>query len=82
MKGNPDMSLRTARLAVKQRRLLRDWFSDDRGQDLIEYMLLASFIAIAGWLGAQAIGISMNTSYEAWDQQTQDAWEMLDPIQP
>ena len=32
---------------------LRRWLSDEGGQDLIEYMLLASFVAITGYLGMQ-----------------------------
>jgi Flp pilus assembly pilin Flp len=59
---------------------LRRLISDQRGQDLIEYMLLASFIAIVGVLGAQAIGIEINTSYRSWDSATQNIWEVPDPL--
>ena len=58
----------------------RRWFSDDTGSDLIEYMLLATFIAIVGWLGIQAIGINMNSSYRSWDQSTQNIWEVPPPV--
>jgi Flp pilus assembly pilin Flp len=69
-----------ASLATKGRVVLREWLSDERGQDLIEYMLLATFVAIVSYLGVQAIGINMNTSYRAWDTQTQDIWEVPAPI--
>ena len=42
-------------------RLLRD----DRGQDLIEYVLLGSFVAIAALLGVTALGTNINTWYSA-----------------
>jgi Flp pilus assembly pilin Flp len=76
------MNLRTrpTNIAIGARALLRDWFSDEQGQDLIEYMLLAAFVAITGWLGAQAIGINMNTTYRSWDETTQNIWEMPDPV--
>jgi len=50
--------------------------------DLIEYMLLATFLAIAGMLGMQVLGTAMNNSYESWDNATQGAWETPDPIGP
>jgi Flp pilus assembly pilin Flp len=61
---------------------LRRWLSDEGGQDLIEYMLLASFVAIAGFLGMQVIGSAMNTAYRSWDSTTQEVWEVPDPVDP
>lgn len=60
----------------KIRRLL----ADESGVDLIEYMLLATFLAIAGALGIQILGTAMNTSYQSWDSATQGAWEVADPV--
>jgi Flp pilus assembly pilin Flp len=54
--------------------------ADESGQDLIEYMLLTSFIAIAGYLGIQVLGSEMNTTYRSWDSATQEAWEVPDPV--
>jgi Flp pilus assembly pilin Flp len=65
---------------LRRTTLLRRWCSDENGQDLIEYMLLGSVIAIAGWLGMQAIGTNMNTTYRSWDTATQDIWEVPDPV--
>ena len=58
---------------------LRQWFADENGVDLIEYMLLGTFIAIAGVLGIQALQSAMNTSYESWDEGTKELWEVPDP---
>jgi pilus assembly protein Flp/PilA len=40
-------------------RLIRD----DQGQDLIEYVLLGSFIAIAAIIGVTALGTNINSWY-------------------
>lgn len=61
---------------------LREWVADERGHDLIEYMLLASFLAIAGWLGMQALGTNMNNSYRIWDSNAQWLWEPPPPTTP
>jgi Flp pilus assembly pilin Flp len=59
---------------------LRHWLSDESGVDLIEYMLLATFVAIAGYLGIQVLGGAMNSSYQSWDSTTQEVWEVQDPV--
>jgi len=59
---------------------LRRWLSDESGVDLIEYMLLATFVAIVGWLGMQVIGFEMNNSYRSWDTNTQFIWEVPPPV--
>lgn len=38
---------------------------DDQGQDLIEYALLASFVAIVALVGATALGTQLNVWYGA-----------------
>jgi pilus assembly protein Flp/PilA len=38
---------------------------EDAGQDLIEYVLLASFIAAAVIAGATALGTNLNAWYQA-----------------
>ena len=48
------------------------WFADDRGQDLVEYMLLTTLIGIAALLGVDALGDAMNTVYSSWDGAIQD----------
>lgn len=59
---------------------IRRLLADESGVDLIEYMLLATFLAIAGMLGIQVLGTAMNNSYQSWDSATQGAWEVADPI--
>ena len=38
---------------------------DEAGQDLIEYALLATFVALVAILGATALGASLNNWYSA-----------------
>ena len=61
---------------------IRRLLADESGVDLIEYMLLATFLAIAGALGIQVLGTAMNNSYQSWDSATQGAWETPEPIGP
>jgi Flp pilus assembly pilin Flp len=59
---------------------LQIWLSDESGQDLIEYMLLASFLAIASWVGVQMMETAIRTTYETWDTASQEIWEVPDPV--
>ena len=43
--------------------LMKQFVREDAGQDLIEYVLLASFIAAAVIGGATALGANLNTWY-------------------
>jgi Flp pilus assembly pilin Flp len=52
---------------------------EDDGQDLIEYALLASFIALAGVAGYNAIANSIGGSYTDWNTTVQDIWEVPEP---
>ncbi len=38
---------------------------DEQGQDLIEYALLATFVALVAIVGAQALGTSLNSWYDS-----------------
>jgi Flp pilus assembly pilin Flp len=40
-------------------------WNDDQGQDLIEYALLATFVALVAIVGATALGTSLNNWYNA-----------------
>jgi Flp pilus assembly pilin Flp len=59
---------------------LQRWLSDESGQDLIEYLLLGSFLAIASWVGVQALEVAIGTTYESWDDASQAIWEPSDPV--
>jgi pilus assembly protein Flp/PilA len=38
---------------------------EDDGQDLIEYVLIASFVSVGALAGATALGTELNTWYQA-----------------
>jgi len=38
--------------------------TDDKGQDLIEYVLIGSFVSIGALLGATALGTNLNGWYQ------------------
>ncbi len=52
---------------------LRNWLKCQRGQDLIEYALLAGFIALAAVLAVMATGQGVNTLFEAVRTQVEEA---------
>jgi Flp pilus assembly pilin Flp len=37
--------------------------TDDKGQDLIEYVLIGSFVSIGSLIGATLLGTNLNTWY-------------------
>ena len=43
--------------------MLARFIRDDQGQDLIEYLLLGSFIAIVALVGATNLGTQLNNWY-------------------
>jgi Flp pilus assembly pilin Flp len=44
--------------------MLARFIRDDQGQDLIEYLLLGSFVSIGALLGATLLGTELNGWYE------------------
>ena len=58
--------------------VLQRWLADD-GQDLVEYALLGSVIALASVLGVNAIRTAVLNAYGSWDAGTQAIWEPNDP---
>jgi Flp pilus assembly pilin Flp len=54
--------------------LLRRLWIDDRGQDLVEYVLLGSVIALAGLAAMQAFPGMANAVYASWDNAQQALW--------
>lgn len=61
---------------------MRRFLRDSGGQDLLEYILLASFLAISGWAGVQVLSTAMHNSYERHNSATQGIWETPEPIRP
>ena len=60
-------------------RVLQPFVADDRGQDLIEYALLASIIGIAGVLTIPSITAKMGTNFSNWGVNVQAIWIPNDP---
>jgi hypothetical protein len=53
---------------------------EDRGQDLVEYALLAGIIAIAGSVILPAIGAKMaNAVFNVWGTRIYQAWQPGNP---
>lgn len=44
--------------------MLARFIRDDQGQDLIEYLLLGSFISIVALVGATSLGTELNLWYD------------------
>ena len=65
-----------------QGRLMRRWFLDESGQDIIEYGLLASIIAIAGILFMPTIATKMGANFDRWGTQVYNLWIPANPAPP
>jgi Flp pilus assembly pilin Flp len=63
-------------------RLLWRLFSDDDGQDLIEYGLLAGLIAAGTAAVFPVIADLMSTAYQNWVAGAHAAWEPCPPGSP
>ena len=53
---------------------VRRLWIDDRGQDLVEYVLLGATIALAGLAAMQAFPGMASALYAGWDNAQQDLW--------
>lgn len=47
--------------------LIARFVRDEQGQDLIEYALLGSFVSLAAYAGADALGTGLNGWYNSVD---------------
>jgi Flp pilus assembly pilin Flp len=59
----------------------RRWLIEDDGQDLIEYALLASFMAFATAGAVFALRTAMKDTYQSWDDANQSD-EIVDTPDP
>jgi len=57
---------RPARTLEGCRSLIRRFIVEDEAQDVVEYALLAAFVATAGMLALNAIGPAVATTYGRW----------------
>ena len=57
------------------------WLTEEDGQDILEYALLASFLGFSAVAGINFLGSAMNTAYTAWDaeHQSDNLVEVPDP---
>ena len=53
---------------------LRRLWIDDCGQDLVEYVLLGSVVAFAGFAAMQAFPGIASAVYASWDNAQQSLW--------
>ena len=68
------------RSLASARRLGQKLSQDEDGQDLIEYALLTSIIAIAGILVFPTIQSKMADAYHDWNDNAQAIWETPPPL--
>ena len=47
------------------------WVTDESGQDVIEYALLASFLGFAAAAAVVGLRSAMNATYQSWDTANQ-----------
>jgi Flp pilus assembly pilin Flp len=66
--NGPDMRLALSRLIF-----------DESGQDLIEYGLLASILAVAGVVLFPSIKTGMDNAFSNWGTKVYDLWAPKDP---
>ncbi len=59
--------------------LFRRFLADERGQDLVEYGLLAAIIGIAGILVLPLIGPKMANAFTVWGGNIYGAWQPPNP---
>jgi Flp pilus assembly pilin Flp len=61
------------------RALVRRLVLEEDGQDLIEYALLATLVAIVGIAALNQLQSTLHDAYVQWDSANQALWEMPDP---
>jgi len=59
--------------------LLVRLLNDEDGQDVVEYALLTASIGIIGIATWPLIAIAIGQTYQEFDTDTQDLWEVPDP---
>ena len=64
------------------RELVATFITEETGDDLIEYVLLASVVGTAGAVALNALPAIMNLVYASWDAGAQGLWEPANPTVP
>ena len=65
---------------VRARRHVKRLFIDCRGDDMIEYALLAVFFGIVGVVVWNLTGTEIQAALGSWDADMQDLWDVEDPL--
>jgi len=65
---------------TRSRSLFRRLCADDRGQDLVEYGLLAAIIGVTSLIAYTSIPGKMETAFKTWGSQVYDLWVPDDPV--
>jgi len=60
-------------------RLFYCWLADDRGQDLVEYVLLGATVGFASLVLMNNFDDVIRIVYTSWDASTQAIWEPQNP---
>lgn len=60
-------------------RLVATFIEDEQGQDLVEYVLLGAFVALATMAGLKAIENVIGAEYVEWDTDEQNLWIPPEP---
>jgi len=61
------------------RHFVARFVADETGQDLVEYALLAMFVALVTMAGLKAIENAIGAEYVDWDTDEQNLWIPPDP---
>ena len=59
--------------------VVRCWLTDEKGQDLVEYVLLGSTLALAGLAALTAFPGIINMVYTSWEAATNFIWYPQNP---
>lgn len=59
--------------------LLRRLCVEEHAQDLIEYALLGSFVALVAVAGFNALSSAIGSTYQAWNTNENSNWQMPAP---
>jgi len=52
---------------------------EDAGQDMVEYALLAGFVALVAGAALNALAAAIGGTYASWDTNIQNIWEPPNP---
>jgi Flp pilus assembly pilin Flp len=59
--------------------LIRRLCLEESGDELLEYALLAAFVALAGAAALSALQVALRNAYTSWDAKHQALWIMPAP---